>query len=51
MNTYKMKLNKMKKFFKKIEKWFDIYVVYFLYNGNKGGRYYEYLRKKYGKDL
>lgn len=41
----------MKTLFKKIEKWFDIYVVYFLFNGNKGGRYYDYLRKKYGNDL
>ena len=41
----------MKKLLKKIEKWYDIYIVYFLYNGNKQNRYYDYLRKKYGKDL
>ncbi len=34
----------------KIEKWFDIYIVYFLYNGNKTHRYYEYMRNKYGKN-
>ncbi len=34
----------------KIEKWFDIYIAYFLYNGNKTHRYYEYMRNKYGKN-
>jgi hypothetical protein len=41
----------MKKILKKIEKWYDIYIVYFLFNGNKQNRYYDYLRKKYGNDL
>jgi hypothetical protein len=37
----------MKKFLKKVEYIWDIYFVYFLYNGNKTQRYYAYLRKKY----
>jgi hypothetical protein len=37
----------MKKLLKKIEKWVDIHLVYFLYNHKKLPRYYEYLRKKY----
>lgn len=41
----------MSNFLKKLEKWFDIHIVYFLYNGNKQHRYYDYLRNKYGKDL
>jgi hypothetical protein len=34
----------------KLEKWFDIYIAYFLFNGNKQQNYYEYLRGKYGKN-
>lgn len=34
----------------KLEKWFDIYIAYFLYNGNKQQNYYEYMRNKYGKN-
>lgn len=41
----------MNNFLKKLEKWYDINVVYFLFNGNKRHRYYEYLRHKYGEDL
>lgn len=52
MNFLTPKLNRvMKKLLKKIEKWYDIYIVYFLFNGNKSNRYYEYLRNKYGDDL
>jgi hypothetical protein len=37
----------MKRFLKKLEYIWDIYFVYFMYNGNKTQRYYAYLRKKY----
>jgi len=37
----------MKQLLRKIELWIDIYLVYFLYNGNKIHRYYEYLEKKW----
>ena len=40
----------MKRLLKKLDKWFDIYVAYFLYNGNKQERYYEYMKNKYGKN-
>lgn len=41
----------MNNFLKKLEKWYDIHIVYFLYNGHKRQRYYQYLRHKYGEDL
>jgi hypothetical protein len=41
----------MKNLLEKIELWFDIHVVYFLFNGNKQNRYYDYLRKKWGNKL
>ena len=34
----------------KLEKWFDIYIAYFLYNGNKQKRYYDYMKNKYGNN-
>ena len=34
----------------KLEKWFDIYIAYFLYNGGKQNNYYDYMRSKYGKN-
>jgi hypothetical protein len=34
----------------KLEKWFDIYIAYFLFNGNKQQTYYQYMRNKYGKN-
>jgi hypothetical protein len=37
----------MKKLLKKIERWFDIYIAYFLYNDRKKHKYYEYINKKY----
>ena len=37
----------MKKLLKKLDWWFDIYIVWFLYNGNKTQSYYEYLEKKW----
>jgi len=37
----------MKQLLRKIELWIDIHLVYFLYNGNKAQRYYEYLEKKW----
>lgn len=40
----------MKKFFKKLEFWFDLYFVYFLYNSKKIDKYYEYMEKKWGKN-
>jgi hypothetical protein len=40
----------MKRLLKKLDKWFDIYITYFLYNGNKQERYYDYMKNKYGKN-
>jgi hypothetical protein len=40
----------MKRLLKKLDKWFDIYIAYFLYNGNKQERYYDYMKNKYGKN-
>jgi len=40
----------MKKYLKKIEFWIDIHLVYYLYNGNKIEKYYQYLEKKWGKN-
>lgn len=40
----------MKKFFKQLEFWFDLYFVYFLYNGKRTHKYYEYMNKKWGKN-
>ncbi len=37
----------MKKLLKKLDWWFDIHIVYFLYNGRKHKQYYEYLNKKW----
>lgn len=37
----------MKKLLKRIEKWFDIHIAYFLYNDRKRYKYYEYINKKY----
>ncbi len=41
----------MKNFLTKLDKWFDIYIVWFLYNGNKQNRYYEYLKNKWGDKI
>ena len=41
----------MKNLLKKIEKWYDLNVVYFLFKGNKTYRYHAYLKNKYGNDL
>ena len=41
----------LKKVTKKIELWWDIYFVYFLYNDKKLDRYYTYMRKKWGNDI
>lgn len=38
----------MSKIFKKLEWWFDYYIAYFLYNGNKHDQYIEYMEKKWG---
>lgn len=40
----------MKKILKKIEFWVDMNLVYFLYNGNKIHRYYDYINKKWKKN-
>ena len=37
----------MKQLLSKIEFWIDIHLVYFLYNGNKTQRYYDYLEEPY----
>lgn len=41
----------LKRVTKKIELWWDIYFVYFLYNDKKLDRYYTYMRKKWGNDI
>lgn len=41
----------MKNFLTKLDKWFDIYIVWFLYNGNKKNRYYGYLKNKWGDKI
>lgn len=45
------KMETLKKVTKKIEFWWDIYFVYFLYNDKKLDRYYAYIRKKWGNDI
>lgn len=37
----------MNKIFKKLDWWFDYYIAYFLYNGNKREKYNEYIKKKW----
>lgn len=41
----------MKTVMLKLEKWFDIHIAYFLYNGNKQQNYYRYMRNKYGENF
>lgn len=41
-------IERIKKSFKILEFWVDYYFVYFLYNGSKLDRYYEYMEKKWG---
>jgi hypothetical protein len=41
----------MKKFAQKLEKWIDVNIVWFLYNGRKKHRYFEYLKHKWGNDI
>jgi hypothetical protein len=38
----------MKRILKKIEWWFDYYIAWMFYNGNKTHRYFEYMDKKWG---
>ena len=42
-----IKINNMKQLLRKIDLWIDIHLVYFLYNGSKTQRYYDYLNKKW----
>ena len=42
-----IKINNMKQLLSKIELLIDIHLVYFLYNGNKTQRYYDYLEQKW----
>lgn len=37
------------KMLKKLEWWFDYYLAYFLYNGNKREKYKQYMEKKWNK--
>lgn len=39
----------MKKILKKMEFWFDYYVMWMFFNGNKTDRYIEYLENKWKK--
>ena len=40
----------MKRLLKHLDKWFDVHIAYFLYNGNKQHLYYEYMKNKYGEN-
>lgn len=39
----------MKKVLKKIEWWFDYYIGWMMYNGNKKDKYVDYMEQKWGK--
>ncbi len=39
----------MKTLLKKIEWWFDYYIVWMLYNGNKRDKYIDYMETKWNK--
>ena len=45
----KTKKINMKKFLKKLDWIWDYYFVYFLYNGNKGHKYKQYMLQKWGR--
>ena len=38
----------MKQLLRKIELWFDIHIIYFLYSDKKLDRYYKMLENKWG---
>jgi len=40
----------MKNILKKIDWWFDYYISWMFYNGNKQDRYIDYMEKKWGKN-
>lgn len=40
----------MKRIFKKIEWYFDYYILFMFFNGNKTHRYIEYMEKKWKKN-
>jgi hypothetical protein len=37
----------LKKILTKLDWWFDCYIAYFMYNGNKQHRYYKYINEKW----
>ena len=37
------------KILKKLDFYFDFYIAYFLFNGNKRHKYTEYMEKKWGR--
>ena len=39
----------MKKILKKLDWWFDYYIAWLFYNGNKQDKYIEYMENKWGK--
>jgi hypothetical protein len=41
----------MKRILKKLDWWFDCYIAYFSYNGNKQHRYIEYMKKKWPEKM
>lgn len=41
----------MKKFWTKLDWYFDYYIVWMLYNGNKTQRYIEYMTKKWKNNI
>jgi hypothetical protein len=40
----------VKKILKKFDWWFDYYIAWMFYNGNKTHRYIEYMEKKWGNN-
>ena len=39
----------MRKLLKKLEWWFDYYIAWMMYNGNKRDRYISYMESKWNK--
>lgn len=39
----------MKKILKKLDWWFDYYIPWMMYNGNKRDKYIDYMEQKWGK--
>ena len=48
--TMKQMKTTMNKVLKKLDWWFDYYIAWMLYNGNKTHKYIEYMENKWGKN-